>query len=1177
MVASPELGAWRRAPCLRFRCGGSYAEEGLEGPDYYGRLYAHGALTRIVSREHTGLLERTERETLERDFIGGKEAWSPNLLSCTPTLEMGIDIGDLSTVLLCSIPPAQANYVQRIGRAGRRDGNALSVAVANGRPHDLYFYAAPEEMIEGEVQPPGVFLNAAAVLERQMTAFCLDRWVESGIRPEAIPSELRSVLRNLEIEGAQGFPFNVLAFVESRAAELSEGFVGLFDEGLSEESRAHIRGFVLGGSHVRHESLAFKLLNGLNGIAKERKGLVSTVERLRSRIRQMEAQKVRDENFDRDLSELRIERDALSRIVREKIDSRQTLNFLTDEGLIPNYAFPEAGVLLRSIIFRKRNASEGQDGYDSAVYEYERPAVSAITELAPSNRFYAGGRNVTIDRVDLSVADVETWRLCDNCSHSELEQGDDMPATCPRCGSAQWGDAGQKHPMIRLRQVFASTSDRRSRTGDDSDERNPVFFRKQLLVDYADADVTRAYSIDDPELPFGFEFLSRVEFREINFGEGSFDGAEVRVAGEEAPRKGFIICRHCGKVPDRKAETKHTLSCPARGQDDESHFLRAVYLYREFASEGIRILLPELTMTASDRTRHSFIAALQLGLKRRFRGKVDHLRVTQYDEPIENSEHRKRSLVVYDAVPGGTGYLKELMRAPEELVEVFKASLEALRGCGCNQDETKDGCYRCLYAYRNARDQDEISRDAAVAILSAVLKRAGDLKPVASLRDLPVNALFDSELEARFIHALTTATSNDRPIRVVPQVVGRSVGYFLSVGDQSWYVEPQVELGRGDGVAIPSRADFVIRPARGGKGGKPIAVFLDGWVYHKDRVGRDLVQRMAILRSGRYHVWSLSWEDVERAHEQGTAHLVDHLSGRGPGERGRMYAGLIEGFDPARGTARLADVPGLSTFQWLLRYLAAPEVGPWRDHALIQMLLLRDPVASAGPESRAAWMDLVSDSVPETLALLLKEVEPLLVGSGPAAPGPVRFHMAASGSAVRSLEAREAAFLCILDDGATLREHPDFKRHWNGILRLLTLMQFLPGAVVLSSSAIHADLHERIDLRAALRGDLDADLDIQAEDQAWQEVRELSLPEALPVVDVLAQTALPAPEVGYELPDDRGAVAGMVEYAWPDHHLALLADTQEGARPALEARGWTVWSLSAVLTDPESFVSQFPN
>ena len=118
------------------------------------------------------------------------------MLSCTPTLEMGIDIGDLSTVILSSIPPAQAQYAQRAGRGGRKDGNALTVAIANAKPHDLYFYEDPMEMIAGEVVPPKVFLRASAVLSRQFTAYCMDCWVKGG--NALIPQDVGACLAKLD-------------------------------------------------------------------------------------------------------------------------------------------------------------------------------------------------------------------------------------------------------------------------------------------------------------------------------------------------------------------------------------------------------------------------------------------------------------------------------------------------------------------------------------------------------------------------------------------------------------------------------------------------------------------------------------------------------------------------------------------------------------------------------------------------------------------------------------------------------------------------------------------------------------------------------------------------------------------------------------------------------------------
>ncbi len=207
-VASIEDHLWEKAPCQRISCDGTYSKQ-KNSIDYYMKLYSSGELNRIFAEEHTGLLNRDEREDLEKRFKADKKEqkpWDPNLLSCTPTLEMGIDIGDLSSLILCSVPPSQANYLQRIGRAGRRDGNALSLTVANGKPHDLYFFEEPEEMIKGRVESPGVFLNASAVLSRQLTAFCFDRWVETGIPQQLIPVRIKDVLNNLKTVDIQNSP-----------------------------------------------------------------------------------------------------------------------------------------------------------------------------------------------------------------------------------------------------------------------------------------------------------------------------------------------------------------------------------------------------------------------------------------------------------------------------------------------------------------------------------------------------------------------------------------------------------------------------------------------------------------------------------------------------------------------------------------------------------------------------------------------------------------------------------------------------------------------------------------------------------------------------------------------------------------------------------------------------------
>jgi len=173
-------------------------------------------------------------------------------------------------------------------------------------------------------------------------------------------------------------------------------------------------------------------------------------------------------------------------------------------------------------------------------------------------------------------------------------------------------------------------------------------------------------------------------------------------------RKGFSLCRVCGKVQEDSNEPSHAYTCTSRDQESDKSLIDCIYLYRQFVSEAIRILLPVDIISESNRKLQSFIAAIQLGLKKRFKGKIDHLQTTVHEEPMPDSSFKRKYLVLYDTVPGGTGYLKQLMQTENQLMDVLEMSLEALKSCACNQDEEKDGCYRCLFAYRNSYNMLEV-------------------------------------------------------------------------------------------------------------------------------------------------------------------------------------------------------------------------------------------------------------------------------------------------------------------------------------------------------------------------------------------------------------------------------------------------------------------------------------
>lgn len=1172
-AASAEEASWLGAPCLRFRCSGHYEREPAR-PDYYAKLYAAGDIARIFAEEHTGLLTREEREEVERAFKAGaqdRKPWYPNLLSCTPTLEMGIDIGDLSSLILCSVPPAQANYLQRIGRAGRRDGNALNVTVANGRPHDLFYFAEPEEMLAGRVEPPGVFLDASAVLERQFTAFSFDRWVESGIGPGALPRRMGQVLNHLEPADPKRFPYNLLWFIETHQTELFDRFTALFGEALSDESVEELRAFV-DGDREDKPSVRYRIVEGLHDLRRQRDSLRKKVRTLHQKIKKKQADPAADRNTADEIAELMREKSALQALVRN-ISDRDVFNFFTDEGLLPNYAFPEAGVVLRSVIYRRREkAKVGGRRYDTRVYEYERPAASAIAELAPENTFYAGGRKVRVDQVDMAVSEVEDWRFCDDCCHAELVGAGEDTAACPRCGSDMWSDAGQRRPMLRMRQVFANTSDRESRIHDDSDDREPAFYNRQTLVDFDEHDIRDAYRADTDAFPFGFEFLAKATLREINFGEKDEFADPVRIAGVELPRKGFVVCRHCGKVQTRTGQVEHAWTCTARDQDAKKNLTDCIYLYRDFTSEAIRLLLPLTSVADSDTKLHSFVAALHLGLQQKFRGSIDHLQTTLYEEPVADSTFRKKYLVLYDRIPGGTGYLKQLMRSPEPLMEVFEGALQVLRACPCNQDLDKDGCYRCLYAYRHSYHMAETSREAAVQLLCDILEHRQQMVKTDTLSRVPVNVLFDSELEGRFLEALRRARSEALPVELTKELVNGKPGYFLLVGERRWYVEPQVSLGELDGVSVPCKADFVFRPVRPQGGVKPLVVFTDGLLYHKARVGLDTAQRLALVQSGRYRVWSLTWRDVENRYKKQNAYYRDYLDPAGaPG--GEKLKPLLRGY----GVPGFAKVQKEDSFAWLVRFLADPDEESWRTFAFVNALIRLDPGRFATPDAAAEWRAGAAEILTEEMLEVFDDLDgPRLYGQAQPAEqdlgAPVAAYVAVAQAAVQARDADGVRFGCCLEDGPEVRDEKGFEPVWVGFLRLLNLFQFLPHAYFVTRRGLADGAYDALRL-AEVTGAGGTPKAEGTEEDPWEELRELTGGVAHPLIEALAERGLPAPEPGYELAGASGEVVGEAELGWPDRKLAVLLGEQSQWAEVFEAAGWRTVPLVEVLADIEAFLA----
>ena len=646
--------------CSTPRCNGELIKLNEETLDdnHYRQLYKSDMIPKMRVEEHTAQLDHEMARMFQNEFKNDKI----DVLSCSTTFELGVDLGNLDNVFLRNVPPEAFNYAQRVGRSGRRPGNpGLAITYCRRAPHDLFYFSNPELMINGKIRAPSISLRNEKIIIRHMTAYALSRFFHQ------FPCRFRSVNEFLNDLNNPKATFDLRVFINNNASSMIQDLKIIIPEEMHDNVGLNSGEWI-------------ELISGIGDKNKNESRLYLAEIEVSSDYRAACMVELQAKNEGK----YKLAQWANDR--KRTIEDEDVLSFLSRKAVIPKYGFPVDVVDL--------DTNRTRAGQESLKVLLQRDLSIAISEFAPSSSIIANKKEWTsfgIKRVPEKELQKLYYKCCEkHNTFVSWNPGEPEPELPCKDNSMkftyiipQFGFITSinppKNPTGRVEKVFSTRP----------------YFAGILGTDTA-------------------SFLAPKNDPIVEITKSTRGKLVVLCEGKKA--SGFYICEQCGagfrERPGLNKPHLTSMNQPCNGQ------LEQVYLGHEFVTDIVQIRIKRLLGSVSNRLwfAYSLGYALLAGTAEILEIPVNDINITvgrlMEDEEIP--------LIMYDDVPGGAGLVSNL-----EQPQTFKKCLEAARdrvngSCGCAEDTS---CYGCLRSYRNQFVHPYLQRGAAWSFLNQLLDR----------------------------------------------------------------------------------------------------------------------------------------------------------------------------------------------------------------------------------------------------------------------------------------------------------------------------------------------------------------------------------------------------------------------------------------------------------------------